>query len=97
MDRVCFSGLFGHPLDLFHHPQEIAAGNVTDLVFGIAAFAHFNDDLLHPAHVFQAVGRDFDAIEVAAQAHMPEAHQLHHVVDVIHDLFVGRARNGLLP
>src|SRR6266850_5532772 len=70
---------------LLHYPQHIPAKDLVNVSFGIAPVQQFASEIWELSDVRQVAGRCLDAVEIRPNANVIDSHQLHDVVDVIHD------------
>ena len=64
-------------------PQQILAGELLEIMVAPAATDQLGEQLGELGDVLQSLGHGIDPIEIASDAHMIDAHQLDHVVDVV--------------
>src|SRR5512138_1665460 len=78
-------------LDLAHHPKQVAAPHLRDLLLGIAATHELHRDVERLAGLIPSV-HAATAVEVRADPDVVDADQLHGVVDVVDEVLDGSAR-----
>src|SRR5437588_5636998 len=69
---------------LLHHPQKISAHDFLNVGFAVAALEQGGHQRRHFRNIFQALRNVGDSVEIRADAHMIDAGDFHHVVDVSH-------------
>ena len=98
-DRVRRRPLFlqsrGHCFRLLHHAQHVQAGKLFQFVVRVSAADQLFEELRIVGDAFESGRRRGDAVEVAADADVIGAGDLHDVLDVIGNVGDRRARCGV--
>src|SRR6266550_5274359 len=83
--RICFSERSIELLSLncFHHAHHVAAENLVDVGFRVAASQQLAREVRQLRNISQVTQSRLHPIEVRSDSNVINAHQFHNVIDVI--------------